>query len=87
MEAYKTKLFANWATGEGLANGAVETERGLIDAHLGGQVVKERVQCRVAVSAEVRGCSLRSNRARRPSSFSASRRAHAQTFVTRNSRH
>jgi hypothetical protein len=48
MEAYKTRSFANWATGEDLDNDALATallemERGLIDAHLGGQVVKKRV--------------------------------------------
>jgi hypothetical protein len=48
MQAFKTKLFASWATGEGLdddalASALLEMEHGLIDAHLGGQVVKQRV--------------------------------------------
>jgi hypothetical protein len=48
MQAFKTKLFASWATGEGLdddalASALLEMEHGLIDARLGGQVVKKRV--------------------------------------------
>lgn len=48
MEAYKSRSFASWATREGLDNDALvsallEMEQGLIDAHLGGQVVKKRV--------------------------------------------
>jgi hypothetical protein len=48
MQAFKTRAFAKWAKGEGLGDeplcaAVVEMERGLIDAHLGGQVVKKRV--------------------------------------------
>ena len=48
MRAFKTKEFARWARREGLGNSAlaravVEMERGLIDARLGGTVVKKRV--------------------------------------------
>ena len=48
MRAFKTKWFARWARREGLGDGALaiavaEMERGLIDAQLGGQVVKKRV--------------------------------------------
>ena len=48
MHAFQTKVFARWATGEGLdddalASAVIEMEQGLIDAHLGGQVVKKRV--------------------------------------------
>ena len=48
MQAFKTKTFARWADGEGLgdealASAVAEMEQGLIDAHLGGQVVKKRV--------------------------------------------
>ena len=48
MQAFKTKAFAKWANGEGLGDEALgtavaEMERGLIDAQLGGQVVKKRV--------------------------------------------
>lgn len=48
MQAFKTKAFAKWARGEGLGDAALgtavsEMERGLIDAQLGGQVVKKRV--------------------------------------------
>jgi hypothetical protein len=48
MQAFKTKAFAKWARGEGLGDAALATavaemERGLIDAQLGGQVVKKRV--------------------------------------------
>lgn len=48
MQAFKTKTFAKWASGEGLggdalASAVAEMERGLIDARLGGQVVKKRV--------------------------------------------
>ena len=47
MRAFKIKEFAKWARGEGLSNEAlalavVEMEKGLIDAKLGGQVVKKR---------------------------------------------
>jgi len=48
MRAFKIKAFAKWASGEGLSDDAlasavVEMEKGLIDAKLGGQVVKKRV--------------------------------------------
>ncbi len=48
MQAFKVKAFAKWASGEGLgddalASAVVEMEQGLIDARLGGQVVKKRV--------------------------------------------
>ncbi|MDH4126058.1 MAG: type II toxin-antitoxin system RelE/ParE family toxin [Gammaproteobacteria bacterium] len=48
MHVFKTRAFARWADGDGLADEAlafavVEMEQGLIDAHLGGQVVKKRV--------------------------------------------
>lgn len=48
MRAFKVKAFAKWASGEGLddeslASAVIEMEQGLIDAKLGGQVVKKRV--------------------------------------------
>jgi hypothetical protein len=48
MKAFKTKSFAKWADGEGmeeeaLAEAVREMARGLIDARLGGEVVKKRV--------------------------------------------
>ena len=48
MRAFKIKAFAKWASGEGLsddvlASAVAEMEKGLIDAKLGGQVVKKRV--------------------------------------------
>ncbi len=48
MRAFKTKAFAKWASGEGLGDHALaaavaEIEQGLIDAKLGGHVVKKRV--------------------------------------------
>jgi hypothetical protein len=48
MRAFKIKAFAKWASGEGLSDDAlasavVEMEKGLIDAKMGGQVVKKRV--------------------------------------------
>ena len=48
MWAFKVKAFAKWASGEGLddealASAVIEMEQGLIDARLGGQVVKKRV--------------------------------------------
>jgi hypothetical protein len=48
MRAFKTRSFAKWASAEGLGDdvlafAVVEMERGLIDARLGGQVVKKRV--------------------------------------------
>jgi hypothetical protein len=48
MQAFKTKAFTRWADGEGLgdevlASAVAEMEQGLIDARLGGQVVKKRV--------------------------------------------
>ena len=48
MQAFKTRAFAKWARGEGLGDAALgtavaEMEGGLIDAQLGGQVVKKRV--------------------------------------------
>ena len=48
MQAFKTRSFAKWASAEGLRDDALafavaEMVRGLIDARLGGQVVKKRV--------------------------------------------
>jgi hypothetical protein len=48
MQAFKTRTFATWANGAGLDDDALaiavaEMERGLIDARLGGEVVKKRV--------------------------------------------
>jgi hypothetical protein len=48
MQAFKIKAFSKWASGEGLSDDAlasavVEMDKGLIDAKLGGQVVKKRV--------------------------------------------
>lgn len=48
MQAFKTKAFARWADGDGLddealASAVAEMDEGLIDARLGGQVVKKRV--------------------------------------------
>jgi len=48
MQVFKTRAFVKWADDEGLNDGAlgaavVEMEQGLIDARLGGQVVKKRV--------------------------------------------
>lgn len=48
MRVFKNKAFSKWATKEGLGDEALlaavdEMERGLIDADLGGHVVKKRV--------------------------------------------
>ena len=48
MRILKTKSFSRWANNEGLSNQVLskaveEMERGLIDAKLGGFVVKKRV--------------------------------------------
>ena len=48
MQAFKTRAFVKWADGEVLNDEALdaavaEMEQGLIDARLGGQVVKKRV--------------------------------------------
>lgn len=48
MRAFKTRAFARWADAEdlidsALASAVAEMERGLVDAHLGAQVVKKRV--------------------------------------------
>lgn len=48
MQVFKTRAFARWAGTDGLGDAALasavaEMERGLIDAHLVGQVVKKRV--------------------------------------------
>jgi hypothetical protein len=48
MQAFKTRTFAKWANGAGLDADALAIavagmERGLIDARLGGEVVKKRV--------------------------------------------
>ena len=48
MQAFKIRAFAKWASSEGLCDDAlvlavIEMEKGLIDAKLGGQVVKKRV--------------------------------------------
>ena len=48
MQAFKSRAFAKWASGEGLGDDALvwavaEMEQGLIDTRLGGHVVKKRV--------------------------------------------
>jgi hypothetical protein len=48
MQAFKTKWFAKWAVSQKLTDAALavavaEMERGLVDAELGGEVVKKRV--------------------------------------------
>ena len=48
MEIYQSKWFARWASKEELSHrdlidAVSEIEKGLIDAHLGGNVVKKRV--------------------------------------------
>jgi hypothetical protein len=48
LKAFKTKLFARWADGAGLSDevlaaAVTEMNQGLIDARLGGKVVKKRV--------------------------------------------
>ena len=48
MRVFKSRWFQKWATGEGLDNEALlsaveEMENGLIDARLGGHMVKKRV--------------------------------------------
>ena len=48
MRVFKSKAFSKWATKEGLDDEALlaavdEMGRGLIDADLGGHVVKKRV--------------------------------------------
>ena len=48
MQIFKTKWFAHWADKEGLSSQALctavtEIGRGLVDANLGGHVVKKRV--------------------------------------------
>ena len=48
MRVFKTRAFSRWAGTEGLGDDALvaavlEMEAGLIDAELGGQVVKKRV--------------------------------------------
>jgi hypothetical protein len=48
MQAFKTKWFAKWAssqklTDEALTGAVAEMKQGLVDAELGGQVVKKRV--------------------------------------------
>jgi len=48
MQTFKTKAFAEWANGQGLgdealASAVAEMEQGLVDANLGGYVVKKRV--------------------------------------------
>jgi len=48
MQAFKTKWFAKWASSQrindkALSAAVAEMEQGLVDAQLGGQVVKKRV--------------------------------------------
>lgn len=51
MRVFRNKLFSKWAISEGLMDEALlvaveEIERGLVDADLGGHVVKKRVAIR-----------------------------------------
>lgn len=48
MQIFKTKWFAHWANKEGLSSQALcaavtEISQGLVDANLGGHIVKKRV--------------------------------------------
>ena len=48
MQIFQTKWFAHWASKEGLSSQALcaavaEISQGLVDANLGGHVVKKRV--------------------------------------------
>lgn len=48
MDAYKTKVFTRWADKEGLGDAALcqalkEANDGLVDANLGGGLIKKRV--------------------------------------------
>jgi hypothetical protein len=48
MDTYKTKVFARWADKEGLGDAALcralrELDDGLVDANLGGGLIKKRV--------------------------------------------
>ncbi|MCR4379057.1 MAG: type II toxin-antitoxin system RelE/ParE family toxin [Rhodospirillales bacterium] len=48
MDAYKTKVFARWADKENLGDAALcqalqETNDGLVDANLGGGLIKKRI--------------------------------------------
>ena len=48
MLVFKTKWFARWARGQSLSDGSIcaairEVERGLVDAVLGGQLIKKRI--------------------------------------------
>jgi len=48
MQAFKTKWFAKWASSQKLMDttliaAVAEMEQGLVDAELGGQVVKKRI--------------------------------------------
>lgn len=60
MRIFKTKAFCRWADGEGLSddllvNAVREIECGLIDAKLGGHVVKKRALSTVAEKAAESG--------------------------------
>lgn len=48
MQIYQTKWFSRWAAKEGLTEQTIidavyEMQQGLIDAHLGGNVIKKRI--------------------------------------------
>jgi len=48
MQVFKTKWFAKWASNQSISDSALsaavaEMEQGLVDAQLGGQIVKKRV--------------------------------------------
>ena len=48
MQAFESRMFAKWASREGVGDNALisavgEMEQGLIDAMLGGQLVKKRI--------------------------------------------
>jgi RelE toxin of RelE / RelB toxin-antitoxin system len=52
MHIFQTKWFAHWADKEGLSpqvlcDAAAEISRGLVDANLGGYVVKTSCVCRI----------------------------------------
>ena len=58
MRVFKTKWFQKWAAREGMGHEALlaaaeEMNGGLIDAELGGLVIKKRGPCRVAASEVV----------------------------------
>ena len=89
MQVYKNKWFHRWAAREGLGDQTLlaavkEMEDGLIDAKLGGHVVKKRVALPGLASGAVLAAWWSTSKTTRRSSSTVLQRMNGQILATRS---